>query len=149
MLQLNLPEYNFQIKNIDGKLSIFDNLRKKYVSLTPEEWVRQHFIRYLIEEKGYPVTLFAIEKQLIINSLKKRFDAVIFNNNAQPLMILEFKATTVNITQTTFDQIAVYNYKLNVDYLIISNGINHYCCKINPDKTGYIYLNNIPDYSDL
>ena len=77
MLQLNLPEYNFQIKNIDGKLSIFDNLRKKYVSLTPEEWVRQHFIRYLIEEKGYPVTLFAIEKQLIINSLKNRVILII------------------------------------------------------------------------
>src|ERR1035437_5843021 len=123
MLQLNLPQYSFRIKKQNEKLVIFDSQRKRYVSLTPEEWVRQNFIRFMIEEKGYPAAYLAIEKQLNLNGMKKRCDAILYDNEAKPIMIIEFKAPKVPITQATFDQVAVYNAKLKVDLLIISNGI--------------------------
>jgi len=149
MFQLNLPEYNFRIKKQDEKLLIFDSQRKRYVSLTPEEWVRQHFIRFLIEVKGYPAAYLAVEKQLSLNGMKKRCDAVLYNDHAIPILIIELKAPTVPITQTTFDQVAVYNAKLKVDYFMISNGIEHYCCKVNTVNSRYEYFSEIPDYSDL
>ena len=149
MFQLNLPEYNFRIKKQDEKVLIFDSQRKRYVSLTPEEWVRQHFIRFLIEVKGYPAAYLAVEKQLSLNGMKKRCDAVLYNDHAIPILIIELKAPTVPITQTTFDQVAVYNAKLKVDYFMISNGIEHYCCKVNTVNSRYEYFSEIPDYSDL
>jgi len=149
MLQLNLPEYNFRIKRLDEKLLIFDTQRKRYVSLTPEEWVRQHFIRFLIEEKGYPGAYLAIEKQLSMNGMKKRCDAILYNNDALPILIIELKAPTVPITQATFDQVAVYNAKLKVDFFIISNGIEHYCCKVDTLNSQYKFFPEIPNYSEL
>jgi len=149
MFQLNLPEYNFRIKKQDEKVLIFDSQRKRYVSLTPEEWVRQHFIRFLIEVKGYPAAYLAVEKQLSLNGMKKRCDVVLYNDHAIPILIIELKAPTVPITQTTFDQVAVYNAKLKVDYFMISNGIEHYCCKVNTVNSRYEYFSEIPDYSDL
>ena len=146
MWQLNLPEYNFRIKKQDEKLLIFDAQRKRYVSLTPEEWVRQHFIRFLIEEKGYPAAYLAVEKQLVVNGMKKRCDAILYNNLAAPIMIIEFKAPNVPISQSTFDQVAVYNSKLNVDLFIVSNGIEHFCCKVNTRTAQYEYFSQIPDY---
>ena len=149
MFQLNLPEYNFRIKKQDEKLLIFDSQRKRYVSLTPEEWVRQHFIRFLIEVKGYPAAYLAVEKQLSLNGMKKRCDAVLYNDHAIPILIIELKAPTIPITQTTFDQVAVYNAKLKVDYFMISNGIEHYCCKVDTVNSRYEFFNEIPDYSNL
>jgi type I site-specific restriction endonuclease len=149
MFQLNLPEYNFRIKKQDEKVLIFDSQRKRYVSLTPEEWVRQHFIRFLIEVKGYPAAYLAVEKQLSLNGMKKRCDVVLYNDHAIPILIIELKAPTIPITQTTFDQVAVYNAKLKVDYFMISNGIEHYCCKVDIVNSRYEFFNEIPDYSKL
>lgn len=149
MWQLNLPAYNFRIIKKNEKPFIFDDLRKKFVALTPEEWVRQHFIRFLIEVKHYPASLITIEKQLVINGLKKRCDAVVYSRNAEPLMIIEFKATTVSIAQQTFDQAAVYNSKLKVDYFIISNGLKHYCCRLDKNVLQYNFLDDIPDFDSL
>ena len=149
MLQLNLPEYNFRIKKQDEKLLIFDTQRKRYVSLTPEEWVRQHFIRFLIEEKGYPAAYLAIEKQLSMNGMNKRCDAILYNEHALPVLIIELKAPSVSITQTTFDQVAVYNAKLKVDFFMISNGIEHYCCKVDTNNSRYEFFAELPDYSNL
>jgi type I site-specific restriction endonuclease len=149
MLQLNLPEYKFRIKKLDEKLLIFDSQRKRYVSLTPEEWVRQHFIRFLIEEKGYPAAYLAVEKQLSMNGLKKRCDAILYNEDALPIMIIELKAPTVPITQTTFDQVAVYNAKLKVDFFMISNGIEHYCCKVDTLNSQYKFFPELPDFAKL
>jgi len=149
MLQLNLPEYKFRIKKQDEKLLIFDSQRKRYVSLTPEEWVRQHFIQFMIEAKGYPAAYLAIEKQLNLNGMKKRCDAILYDNTAQPIMIIEFKAPNVLISQATFDQVAVYNSKLNVDFFIISNGIEHYCCRVNIQTARYEFFTEIPHFSVL
>jgi len=149
MLQLNLPEYNFRIKKLDEKLLIFDSQRKRYVSLTPEEWVRQHFIRFLIEEKGYPAAYLAVEKQLSLNGMKKRCDAILYNEHALPILIIELKAPNVSITQTTFDQVAVYNAKLKVDFFMISNGIEHYCCKVDTLNSQYKFFPELPEYSKL
>ena len=149
MLQLNLPEYNFRIKKLDEKILIFDSQRKRYVSLTPEEWVRQHFIRFLIEEKGYPAAYLAVEKQLSLNGMKKRCDAILYNEHALPILIIELKAPSVPITQTTFDQVAVYNAKLKVDFFMISNGIEHYCCKVDTINSQYKFFPELPEYSKL
>jgi len=149
MLQLNLPEYKFRIKKLDEKMLIFDSQRKRYVSLTPEEWVRQHFIHFLINQKGYPSAYLAVEKQVNMNGMKKRCDAILYNDIALPVLIIELKAPTVPITQATFDQVAVYNAKLKVDYFMISNGIEHYCCKVNTENARYEFFPEIPDYSTL
>ncbi|WP_456460996.1 type I restriction enzyme HsdR N-terminal domain-containing protein [Lutibacter sp.] len=144
---LNLPTYKFKIKNTKNKYTIFDIVRKKYVSLTPEEWVRQHLIHYLVEEKKYPVSLIAIEKQLTINNLTKRTDILVFNSEGTPEIIVECKAPSIKITQRTFDQIARYNLKLNANYLIVSNGLKHYYCKMDFLKKEYVFLDTIPNYN--
>ncbi len=149
MLQLNLPVNNFSIKKINEKNYIFDVNRKKFVVLTPEEWVRQHFIRYLTDEKAYPSSLIAIEKQLVMNGMKKRCDAVVYNYNAEPVMIIEFKAPNIKITQKTFDQAAVYNSKLKVGLFMISNGLEHYCCKIDIEKSKYNFFSEIPSFYQI
>jgi type I site-specific restriction-modification system R (restriction) subunit len=149
MLQLNLPEYKFRIKKVDEKFQIFDSQRKRFVSLTPEEWVRQHFIRFLIDVKSYPSALLAVEKQLNLNGMKKRCDAVLYDREANPVMIIEFKAPGVAIDQATFDQVAVYNAKLMVQLFIISNGLEHYCCKVNHETARYEFFPEIPDFNSL
>ncbi len=146
MLQLNLPQYNFRIKNENEKTYIFDSQRKKHVILTPEEWVRQNFIQFLIQDRGFPSAYIAIEKELILNGLKKRCDAVVYNENAEPYIIIEFKAPNIPITQKTFDQLAVYNAKLKVNIFMISNGIEHYCCKIDYENSKYNYFREIPTF---
>lgn len=149
MYQLNLPQYQFKIKKQENRLFVFDEQRKKYVALTPEEWVRQHFIRFLIEERGYPASLLAMEYQLDWNGMKKRCDTVLFSTDALPLLIIEFKAPHIPITQQVFDQVAVYNAKLNVQFFILSNGLEHYCCRIDTENTRYEYLPDIPFYKEL
>ncbi|CAL2078856.1 MULTISPECIES: type I restriction enzyme HsdR N-terminal domain-containing protein [Tenacibaculum] len=146
MQKLNLPTYKFRLKSNENKTLIFDNLRKKYLVLTPEEWVRQHFVQFLIEEKKYPVTLIALEKQLTINNLKKRTDIVIFSSDGTPNIIVECKAPKIKIAQDTFDQIARYNLKLNANYLIVTNGLEHYFCQLDKENETYVFLKDIPDY---
>ena len=149
MLSLNLPSYAAKIQERDGKNVIFDPLRKKYVALTPEEWVRQHFVHYLTEVKGFPKGLLANEVQLTLNGTKKRCDTVLFAKDLSARMIVEYKAPTVEITQAVFDQITRYNMVLKVEYLIVSNGIRHYCCRIDYSTMNYTFLPEIPHYSEL
>lgn len=125
---------------------IFDKLRKKYMVLTPEEWVRQHYVSYLIEEKKYPTSLIALEKQLTINNRKKRTDILVFNTDGNPEIIVECKAPSIKITQDTFDQIARYNLKLKATFLIVTNGLEHFYCKMDFENETYIFLKEIPDY---
>ena len=146
MERLNLQTYNFKLKNSQNKTLIFDKLRKKYVVLTPEEWVRQHFVHFLIDKKNYHETLIAIEKQLTINNLKKRTDILIFNTNGNPEIIIECKAPSVKISQETFDQIARYNIKLNAKFLIVTNGITHFYCQMDFNNKTYIFLKDFPSY---
>lgn len=146
MQALNLPTYNLKIKSSENNYLIFDIIRKKYVVLTPEEWVRQHFIHYLVEDKKYPVSLIGIEKKITVNKLTKRTDILVFNTNGFPEIIVECKAPSVKITQETFDQIARYNLKLSANYLIVTNGIQHYFCQLNTQTETYTFLKNIPNY---
>ncbi len=149
-MQLNLPAYEVKIRKNEGKGDdIFDTFRRKYVRLTPEEWVRQHFLHFLCSEKHYPASLMSVEKSLMINGMPRRFDAVVYKNNGTPLLLIEFKAPEIKLSQTVFDQVARYNLALQADYLIISNGILHYCCKMDYEKQRYYFLKNIPDYTDL
>ena len=146
MQKLNLPSYTFKLKSNENKTLIFDKWRKKYLVLTPEEWVRQHFVEFLISEKKYPVSLIAIEKQVTINNLKKRTDIVVFSSDGIPNIIVECKAPHIKIAQNTFDQIARYNLKLKANYLIVTNGLQHYFCKLDTENETYIFLKDIPDY---
>lgn len=148
MLELNLPRYDPKIKKSD-RLYIWDQIRTKYVALTPEEWVRQHFINYLITEKQYPASLIANEIQISLNNQRKRCDSVIYDNRLNPLVIVEYKSPDVKITQAVFDQIARYNIVLKVKYLIVSNGMEHYCCCINYENLSFEYLEEIPVYTAL
>ena len=149
MQQLNRPPYEIKIRETDGRRTILDILRRKYVALTPEEWVRQHFVHFLIEQKGYPATLLANEVQLNVGNKLLRADSVLYGSDLHPRMIIEYKAPTVSITQKVFDQISVYNMLLKVDYLVVSNGINHYVCKMNYENQKYFFLREIPEYKDL
>ena len=149
MFRLNLPQYEIKITEKDGKRMIFDFLRRKYVALTPEEWVRQHFTHYLVEHKGYPKGLLGNEIELQIGDKRLRCDSILYNKVAQPQMIIEYKAPTVPLQQKVFDQISAYNLLLRVDYLLISNGKEHYCCKMDYEHRKYIFLQDIPDYEKL
>lgn len=149
MFELNLPKYDIRVKMIDKKPFVWDTLRRKYVSFTSEEVVRQHFVNYLINYKHYPKSLIANETQIILNGQKKRCDSVVYSNMIQPLVIIEYKSPEVKITQEVFNQIARYNLVLRVKYLIVSNGLEHYCCSIDYDKQTFNYLEDIPDYKDL
>ena len=148
-MKLNLPEYSFSIRPSAGKKEIFDSVRGKYITLTPEEWVRQNFIRFLIEEKKFPASLIAIEKGLTVNGKPRRFDAVAYDNKGTPLVLIEFKSTNINISQKVFEQIAIYNQQLKVKYLIVSNGLKHYCCQIDFEKRSINFLEEIPEFSIL
>ena len=149
MLPLNLPSYPAKILKRNGKNVIFDTLRQKYVALTPEEWVRQHFVHFLTDFKGYPKGLLANEIQLDLNSTKKRCDTVLFNKDLSARMIVEYKAPNIEITQAVFDQITRYNMVLKVEYLIVSNGIRHYCCRIDYNTMQYTFLPDIPAFAEL
>jgi hypothetical protein len=146
--ELNFPKFSFRFKNSENKVSIFDTIRKKFVVLQPEEWVRQHCIHYLIKYKGYPESLINVEKELKINHLKKRYDIIVYNKDGSIHLIIECKAPKVEIKQAAFDQIARYNLELNATYLMLSNGINHYYCQMDFDNEKYQFLKDIPDYKE-
>ena len=127
-------------------MSIFDEIRKKFIILTPEEWVRQHVVRFLLEEKKYPKSLMNVEKVLKVNGLRKRYDVVVFNPDGSILVLVECKAPEIKTAQATFDQIARYNMTLKAQYLMVTNGLNHYFCQMDFENEKYEFLNALPDY---
>ena len=149
MLKLNLPTFDHKINRTRDGLQIYDRLRRKFVVLTPEEWVRQHFVEFIITHKGFPQSLIANEIGITLNNTRRRCDTVVYDNTATPLVIIEYKAPSVEITQATFDQIVRYNMVLQAKYLIVSNGLNHYCCSIDYTNQTYQFLKEIPSYSEL
>ena len=147
MQELNFPTYTFRFKNSENKVSIFDAIRKKFVILQPEEWVRQHCVHYLIKVKNYPKSLINVEKELKVNDLKKRYDIVIFNTDGCIHLIVECKAPNIKIKQNTFDQVARYNLALNATYLMVTNGLNHYYCVMDFKAEKYRFLEDIPYFN--
>ena len=148
-MEINLPPYAIKWREQHGRRQIFDFLRRKWVALTPEEWVRQHFVHFLIEQKGYPKGLLANEVELRVGEKKLRCDSLLYDKAMQPQMIIEYKAPDVEITQQVFDQISVYNRLLHVDYLVISNGLQHFCCRMDYEKLSWEFLPEIPSYDIL
>lgn len=149
MQKLNFPDYTFRFKNSENKTLIFDDIRKKHIFLTPEEWVRQHVVQYLRNDKKYPVSHINVEKIIRLNGLIKRYDAVVFNPDGTIYLLVECKAPHIAITQNTFDQIARYNLNLKATYLMVTNGINHYFCQMDYQNGQYNFLHDIPDYKAL
>lgn len=146
MISLNLPSFDIKIRREGNRAVVLDPLRRRWVALTPEEWVRQHFVNLLVSEKHYPATLVANEVQLSVGEKVMRADTVVYDRTLRPRMIVEYKAPTVAITQKVFDQISVYNLLLRVDYLAVSNGRQHYVCRMDYDNEKYSFLENLPDY---
>ena len=149
MQSLSFPAYTFRLKNSENKPYIFDTIRKKFLVLTPEEWVRQHVIFFLLKEKGFPQSLINVEKEIIVSNTRKRYDIVVFYPDGSILLIVECKAPSVNITQQTFDQIARYNIALDASYLMVTNGLNHYYCQMDYEQKMYHFLRDIPEYKIL
>ena len=149
MQSLNLPPYNARLSKKNGKTYIYDPLRRKDVVLTPEEWVRQHFVNFLITEKSYPAERIANEVSVNVNSTSKRCDTVIYDNYLKPLVIVEYKAPEITITGDVFEQISRYNSALRVPYLIVSNGLTHYCCNMDYNAMKCNFIEDIPLYQDI
>ncbi len=149
METLNLPKTDLRIITKDGKQQVFDILRRKYVALTPEEWVRQHFVRFLIQEKSYPSECIGNEVSITLNGTKKRCDTIVYGSHAEPIMIVEYKSPQIDITQQVFDQISRYNVKLRVKWLIVSNGLHHYCCRIDYESGNCQFVEDIPAYDEI
>ena len=150
MQQLNLPPFNIKVAEREGQTTIYDFLRHRYLRLTPEESVRQHFTHFLVEHKGYPTALLANEVTIDVNGVARRCDSVLYKAaGGMPRMIIEYKAPHIHITQSVFQQIYSYNSVLRADYLIVSNGINHYCCHVDYDNMRVDFLKDIPNYIEL
>jgi hypothetical protein len=149
MFALNLPAFEYKIRQHDGKDQIYDPLRRRYVRLTSEEWVRQHFTHFLISQKGYPAGRMVHEALVVVNGQQKRCDTLVYDENLRPLVVLEYKAPEVTLNQKVFDQIASYNFVLKVQYLIVSNGLTHYCCRMDYQAHCVRYLTEMPAYTDL
>ena len=148
MQKLNFPTYSFRFKNSENKVSIFDEIRKKFILLTPEEWVRQHVVQFLLQDKKYPKSYINVEKLIKINDLSKRYDVVVFQPNGEIFLLIECKAPEVAISQQTFDQIARYNLVLKAKYLMVTNGLNHYFCQMDFENEKYVFLRELPEYSN-
>ena len=148
MQNLNFPTYSFRFKNSENKVSIFDEIRKKFILLTPEEWVRQHVVQFLLQDKKYPKSYINVEKLIKINDLSKRYDVVVFQPNGEIFLLIECKAPEVAISQQTFDQIARYNLVLKAKYLMVTNGLNHYFCQMDFKNEKYVFLKELPKYSN-
>ncbi|MDR1341154.1 MAG: type I restriction enzyme HsdR N-terminal domain-containing protein [Prevotellaceae bacterium] len=148
-IQLNLPTFGHRIKNSEKGKTIFDPVRNKYVALTPEEWVRQNFLQYLVQIKKTPQSLVRVEMHLKLNGLAKRSDIVVHNRQGNPLLAVECKAPTVKITQSVFEQLARYNLQLKVPYLVVTNGLTHFFCQYSDTEKQYLFLKDIPEYDSL
>ncbi len=149
MQKLNLPEYDLKLKEAAGRTMVFDPFRSKYVVLTPEETVRQRFARFLIEERNFPGSLMTTEHSLKLNRMTKRCDILVFNRNRQPVAIVECKSPDVKISQQVFDQVSRYNVVFRVSYLMVTNGLKHFCCKVDYQTGRVEFLSDIPDYSQF
>lgn len=149
MFALNLPNFTIKVIVRNGKKMVFDPLRRRYLVLTPEEWVRQNFIQFLIQHKNYPAALLANEVSLTLNNTAKRCDTVLFRRDTTPMMIVEYKAPSIPITQKVFEQISRYNMVMRVDYLVVSNGLEHYCCHMDYETRQCKFLHDIPSYQQL
>ena len=147
MHALNFPRYSFRFKNSENKIAVFDVLRKKFVLLTPEEWVRQHVVQFLLTEKKMPQSLLNVEKQLRVNQMLKRYDLLVYNPDGSIHLVVECKAASVPITQETFDQIARYNLALNAKYLMVTNGLQHYYCQLDYEQEKYHFLHDLPEWA--
>lgn len=146
-IPLNLPAYPFKMKEEAGSLFIFDDIRKKFLLLTPEEWVRQHVVKFLIHERNFPRSLIKLEGGLKLNALQKRTDILIFDASGNRILLVECKAPSIKITQDVFDQIARYNFVHRTNFLIVSNGMQHYCCQVDFEQKSYKFLPEIPDFN--
>lgn len=144
---LNLPKYNFKIVNKNDAYYIFDSIRAKYYKLNPEEWVRQNFIEFLVNDRKVSKSLIAVEKEIIVNELKRRFDVVVYNKDYNPEILIECKAPKIKINQNVFEQIATYNIILKCRYLVVTNGLNHYFCEIDIDKKQINYIKSLPKFA--
>jgi hypothetical protein len=149
MDKLSLPSFDFNIKESDGKTVIFDIIRKKYLVLTPEEWVRQHFVHYLINHLGYAKTLISVEHGLKYNSLQKRTDIIVYDRNANPLVLVECKASENRLNQKVLEQAMMYNKTLKAEYIIVTNGLEHSCLRVDSTKKDIEFLNSLPFYKDI
>lgn len=149
MYQLNLPDFNFKITKEEGKIYIFDAIRKKKIFLTPEEWVRQHFIHYLIAYKTFPKSLIKVESGLKYNKLPMRSDVLIYDRSGNPLILIECKSYQVKINAATFAQVSKYNQTIKAPYIMVTNGMQHYCCRIDFENEKFDYLKTIPEYEEL
>lgn len=145
-MQLNFPTYKFKTKREQDINYVFDIIRKKYVVLTPEEWVRQHIVHYLITEKKYPQSLIALERGLTVNGRKKRFDILVFNKNGQPHLLIECKSPEIEVNKAVFEQIAIYNSQFKASYLLLSNGLQHISVSYSADFKEYVFLDEVPGY---
>lgn len=149
MKELNLPAYDVKIRGTREQPEILDFIRRRYVALTPEEWVRQHFVHWLVDYKGYPKGLLANEVALMCGNKTVRCDSIVYDSARRPVMIVEYKAPDVALSQRVFAQVSAYNILLHVDYLVISNGLQHYCLRMDYDHQSYTFLSDIPSYSTL
>jgi hypothetical protein len=149
LLPLNLPPYPFKLTEHEGQLSVFDELRKRSIILTPEEWVRQHFVQYLIKHKLYPKSLIKLEGGLKLHGMAKRSDIVVHNSSGEKILLVECKAPSVAISQATFDQAARYNMVHKVGLLVVTNGLSHYYCRIDRENQSYRFLEELPSYKEL
>jgi hypothetical protein len=147
--ELKLPKYSFRISRKEDSEMIFDSIRKKYVKLTPEEWVRQNFVQYLINEGKYPAGLLGIEVLWKLFKVRRRIDILVHNRSGKPVLIVECKGYDVRLDEEVFEQIGTYNLELHLPYIIVTNGMTHFAGKLNPEKQRYDYLNVIPLYDDL
>ena len=146
MQKLQFPTYSFRFKNSENKVAIFDEIRKKFIILTPEEWVRQHVVQFLLQDKNYPKSYVNVEKLIKVNDLSKRYDIIVYQPNGEIYLLIECKAPEVTITQQTFDQIARYNLVLNAKYLMVTNGLNHYFCQMDFENEKYVFLKELPHF---
>jgi hypothetical protein len=144
MTELNLPSYNSKTRILDEQTQIFDEVRKKWLKLTPEEWVRQHFVHFLINHRQYPAGLIALEKEISILGLTRRSDIVAFRKNGQALLLVECKAPSIRLQTETFSQAAAYNLHWKVPYLVITNGLQHYCAKVDFESGNIEMMADIP-----
>jgi hypothetical protein len=146
MVKLNLPEFEYNVKKAEGKVWIFDVIRKRFIVLTPEEWVRQHFVNYIVTELRYPKALIKIETGLIYNKLSKRSDIIVYNRQGMPWMVIECKASDQKLSQQTLEQVAMYNTSMKAKYIVVTNGLQHLCCEINWDDKLTTLMTSFPEY---
>lgn len=149
MKTLNLPTYSFSVKSEEGRSFIFDAFRKKYVLLTPEEWVRQHFLQYLVQDKKFPASLIAVEQEFRFNRMKKRTDILAYNSQGEPVFLVECKSPAVTVSNKVFDQIGLYNLSYNVPWLVVTNGLKHYCCRFDKESGQYRFTDRIPEWKEI